>query len=517
MIHQHPYIRYAQALLIVENQLKSIDDISMEHIKTEIKKGLDAFCVEPAESYENKKTVKFRFINDKSSAKLFKYLAPNSITSDMQARNLYNSATDYLKTAKELDKSCEGGLTMASMPIAGEFCSFSDKGGVGRGKTSCTIYEQGLALITSLTPLKPCLQYRIDKKEKPELFNVCIIPDITVEALTDFVKLFKRLIEQKLDSDLMMGNVVEEIKGKNKEYKPKRPHIFQGNFPNPPRSSAMGSIALLSAIGEMAKESDVSEWAFRVLESLKDSTYYMVQYGNAQTFTYNHYVVELAQKSKLKTIVDSIYYSELYNEEHRTSKSTEYQKFDLLASRFLMLFNPSSFRGFLSFRAEYPKQVELLLTTYFTKMTEIDLDIVHSAKELGRWLNQTAYFAAKDEVGEPKGSSKEDINKYWNAIRKVKSKVLVELESSIFSAKSGDALIAHAVTRAGRISRLDAPENAALFMEKTASGELELENAKNLLIAFSRIKNKKESEEQPTDVTTALGEDNYDNEDLSEI
>lgn len=507
MIHQHPYIRYAQALLIVENQLKSIDDITMEHIKAEIKKGLAAFCVEPAESYETKKTVKFHFINDKSSAKVFKFLAPNSITSDMQARNLYNSATDYLKTAKELDKSCEGGLTMASMPIAGEFCSFSDKGGVGRGKTSCTIYEQGLALITSLTPLKPCLQYRIDKKEKPELFNVCIIPDITVEALTDFVKLFKRLREQKLDSDLLMGNVVEEIKGKNKEYKPKRPHIFQGNFPNPPRSSAMGSIALLGAIGEMAKESEVSELALKVLDSLKDSTYYMVQYGNAQTFTYNHYVVELAQQSKLKTIVDSIYYSELYNEEKRTSKSTEYQKFDLFASRFLMLFNQSAFRGFLSFRAEYPKQVELLITTYFTKMAKIDPDIVRSAKELGRWLNQTAYFAAKDEVG------KED----WNEIRKVKAKVLVELESSIFSAKSGDALIFHAVTRAGRISKLDAPESASLFMEKAASGELELENAKNLLIAFSRIKNKRESVEQPKEVTSALGEDISEDEDFSNI
>lgn len=505
MIHQHPYIRYAQALLIVENQLESIDDITMEHIKAEIKKGLDAFCVEPAESYEMKKSVKFHFINDKSSAKVFKYLAPNSITSDMQARNLYNSATDYIKSANELDKSCEGGLTMASMPIAGEFCSFSEKS-VGRGKTSCTVYEQGLALISSLTPLKPCLQYRIDKKDRPDLFNVCIIPDITIEALQDFIELFKRLRVQKLDSDLMIGNVVEELNGKKKEIKPKRPHIFQGNFPNPPRSSAMGSVALLGAIGEMAKESEVSDLALRVLDSLKDSTYYMVQYGNAQTFTYNHYVVELAQKSQLKTIVDSIYYSTLYNEERRTSKSTEYQKFDLFTSRFLMLFNKSAFNGFLSFRAEYPNQVELLLTTYFTKMTKIDPNIVRSAKELGRWLNQTAYFAAKDEVG------RDDRDE----IRKVKSKVLVELESSIFSAKSGDALIAHAVTRAGRISKLDAPETAALFMEKTASGELELENAKNLLIAFSRIKNKQESDEQPKEIASDLGEDNVE-EDLSNI
>ena len=172
-----------------------------------------------------------------------------------------------------------------------------------------------------------------------------------------------------------------------------------------------------------------------------------------------------------------------------------------------MLFNQSAFRGFLSFRAEYPEQVELLITTYFTKMAKIDPDIVRSAKELGRWLNQTAYFATKDEVG------KED----WNEIRKVKAKVLVELESSIFSAKSGDALIFHAVTRAGRISKLDAPESASLFMEKAASGELELENAKNLLIAFSRIKNKRESVEQPKEVTSALGEDISEDEDFSNI
>ena len=500
MIHTHPYpyIRYAQALLMIENQLGSLGDITMEHIKAEIKKGLNAFSVEPVESFEGKTKVKYRFIYEKSSAKVFKFLAPNSMTSDMQARNLYNAAEEYLKNNNELDKSCEGGLTMASMPIVGEFNSFSDKS-VGRGKTSCTVYEQGLALITSLTPIKPCLQY---KKSVKDSFNVCIIPDIPLEALIDFIKLFKRMRIQQLDSDLMVGNVIEN-KGK---YEPKRPRIYQGNFPNPPRSSAMGSIALLGAIGEMAKESEVSELAQRVLDSLKDATFYMVQYGNASTYTYNHYVVELAKKSKLKSIVDSIYYTELFGE-RRTSKNTEYQKFDLFASRFLLLFNASSFCNFMSFRGEYPTQIELLLITYFTKMAKIDPNVVSSAKTLGRWLNQTAYFAAKDEVGDGK----------WDEIRKAKAKVLVELESSIFSAKTGAALIAQTVTRAGRLSNLDAPESASLFMEKTASGELELENAKNLLIAFSRIKNKKESEAQPEEVAQELGDNDYVDEDLSNI
>lgn len=500
MTHIHPYIRYAQALLVVENHLDSVSEISLNHITEEIRNGLNAFCVTPAENYEKKKKVKYRFAGEKNNAKNYRFLATNIMSSDMQASKLYKSAEDFLKDTKELDCSC-GGLTMSSMPIVGEFCSFSEKN-VGRGKPSCSIYEQGLSLVTSLTQFKPCLQYRIDKKDKPELFNICIIPDISFEEMTDFIRLFKRMQIQQLESDLMYGSVIEN-KGK---FKPKRPKIFQGNFPNPPRSSAMGSIALLGAIGEMAKESEFSTLAQHVLNSLKDATFYIIQYGNASTYTYNHYVVELAKKSKLKSIVDSIYYTELYNEK-RTSKSTEYQKFDLTTSRFLLFFNPSYFSSFLSFRGEYPTQIELLLITYFTKMTKIDPNVVLSAKSLGRWLNQTAYFAAKNEVG----------NNNWDEIRKAKAKVLVELESSIFSAKSGDALIAQAVTRAGRLSNLDAPESATLFMEKTASGELELENAKNLLIAFSRIKNKKESEAQPKEVTQELGENEFENEDLSNI
>ena len=82
---------------------------------------------------------------------------------------------------------------------------------------------------------------------------------------------------------------------------------------------------------------------------------------------------------------------------------------------------------------------------------------------------------------------------------KAKAKVLVELESSVFSAKSGDALIAYTITRAGRLSGFDAPTEASLFMEKASSGELPLEQAKNLLIAFSRLKSKNEETDNSSD------------------
>ena len=81
-------------------------------------------------------------------------------------------------------------------------------------------------------------------------------------------------------------------------------------------------------------------------------------------------------------------------------------------------------------------------------------------------------------------------------LKQRKSKVLVELESSIFAAKSPDALIAQTITRAGRLSGSDAPIEASLFMEETLCGNIDLNVAKNMLIAFSRIRTSKESTSQ---------------------
>ena len=82
----------------------------------------------------------------------------------------------------------------------------------------------------------------------------------------------------------------------------------------------------------------------------------------------------------------------------------------------------------------------------------------------------------------------------------------------MFSAKSGDALIAYTITRAGRLSGFDAPTEASLFMEKAASGELSLEQAKNLIIAFSRLKSKKEK----TDKVTSSDNQSIENEEMTE-
>lgn len=495
MIAIHPYIRYAQALIMNENDLNSCEEITSEQIISEIEKGLNSFRLQPVQAIEGKDKVKFDFARiEKGDPKQGIFLAPNVISKDKFSRFIWKEGNSLLSALKKGSINKLDDISMSVAPIAGEYLSFSLKGNIGRGNPKVSILEQGLSAVTTLTPNKPCLQYRIDKKGKPEMFNVCIIPDLPINELKIFIRFFKRMMKTGTANDLKYGNVVATKSGKGNAdkitYEAKRPLLFRGNFPNPPRSSALGSVALLGTIGEFVKESKFSEQAKYVLEGLKETTMYLVKYGGAATFTYNHHVIDLAKEGKLKAIIDSLYYSQLYNQDRRSSSNSEYQKFDLFTSRFLQLFNHAAFKDFLAFRAEYPNPVTILFNTYFIKMEKIDPTIVSSARELGKWLNKVAYFTAKAEV-------KADTSNYWEELRRVKSKVLIELESSTFSAKSGDALIAQAVTRAGRLSGLDAPEAAALYMEKTASGELPLENAKNLLIAFSRLINKAEKKEVP--------------------
>lgn len=495
MIAIHPYIRYAQALIMNENGLNSCGEIISEQIISEIENGLNSFRLQPVQAIEGKDKVKFDFTRiEKGDPKQGLFLAPNVISKDKFSRFIWKEGNTLLTALKKDTINKLEDISMSVAPVAGEYLSFSIQGNIGRGNPKVSIYEQGLSAVTTLTPYKPCLQYRIDKRGMPEMFNVCFIPDLPIEELKGFIKFFKLMLKTATASDLMYGNVVSIKTGKgNTEkitYEAKRPLIYRGNFPNPPRSSALGSVALLGTIGEFVKESEYSEQAKRVLESLKETTMYLVKYGGASTFTFNHHVIDLAKEGKLKAIIDCLYYSKLYNQERRSSSNSEYQKFDLFTSRFLQIFNKAAFKDFLAFRAEYLSEVETLFNTYFIKMEKIDPTIVSSARALGKWLNKVAYFTAKAEV-------KQGTPNYWEELRKVKSKALIELESSTFSAKSGDALIAQAVTRAGRLSGLDAPEAAALFMEKTASGELPLENAKNLLIAFSRLINKAEKKDVP--------------------
>ncbi|GAB3571440.1 hypothetical protein GCM10027578_29680 [Spirosoma luteolum] len=492
----HPYLHYGYALFLAETNLE--EGISLnENVSAlirELEKALLDFRMKPTTSFVGMRSVKFGFCDEvKGDTGNGVFLAPSVIASDKAAGNLLKSCADWIADVKSEQAKNDGKVnlnkmtkaSMSSTPTSGEYLSFGAT--ASRGKPALSIAENAFALLTSLTSIKPAMAYKTYSQGKTERSNTTIIPAFdSIKDTVRFVKLFKMMRARYLQQDgAMIGGVFQEKNKKGEVIKesPLRPKIYDGNFPHAPRSSALGPVALLGSIGAWAKEAEDTPWAIDVLESLKQAQMYVISYGKAQSFRYNHYLVDLAKENRLSEVVDSLFYTELLNAGPRTADNrNDYQVLDLFTARFLLQFNRVSFRDFLAQRAEYPHKTSVLFTTYFDKMERVHPDVVQSAKALGRWLNYVAYRVAKDY--------KEDATK--DDVRKQKAKVLVELESSTFAAKSGDALIAQAITRAGRLSGMDAPEEGSLFMEQTAAGSITLDQAKNLLVAFSRLRNKYE-------------------------
>lgn len=393
-------------------------------------------------------------------------------------------------------------------PLVGDFiCGVTQNGTTSRGKIKATKEEKILALITSTTSYKPA--YNVSGK------NYCILPDLPEEILVDFIEIFRFLQEEKTDSTAL-------LKGTEK-----RPIIYNGNFPNAPRSFCFTPLILLASIGEVIKANDYfKDSGERVMKALRKYPYYLITPGNATPLTYNHHIVGFAEQGSLREIVNELYRTRLFLYPKRETKGQQkgadiaYENFDLMASRFLHLFDKNSFKAFLSTRGEYRPNTRILFTSYFSKMEHISNDLIQSAQIFGSWLNSVAGIVAhkaleKEEKDISKGKSEESTklevsttpdkenkstkrtSEYWEKWSAIKYKTLIELESSILSAKSGHALVSQVLIRAGRLSQRSAPKEIEIFVYQTLSGELPLEIAQNILIIFSRIesKGKLESEE----------------------
>ena len=471
----HPFLKYAMALLMVHNNLQKEEEINEDHILYELENGLNHYALEAPKVAAGRNIIKYRFA--KKDADFISPFFINKKAKDTIEKLIGNELTK--------DK-----LPLVGNPFAGEFSIFTSQGkGLNeRGKPKWTLREYCLGCITLSTPNKPC--YR-DKK------NWCLIPDLELPDMILFINLFEEMYINET-KNLLHGKVTWKKGGK---YTLHHPRLLNGNFPYAPQTSVMGAVALLGAIGKFAKDAEdrISPEICNVVNRLKNTNIYLVSSDEIKAFSFNHVIIDLASKGKLQSIVDSIYRIELFKVGSRSKidkfndiRKNEYDRFDLFVSRFLTLFNKASFRGFFSFRAEYPNEMELLLKTYFCIMEKINEDIVNSAIAFGNWLNSQAFTYASNEIHNI-SNLKEDEKKEKQ--RELKNKILIQFESAIMSAKSVDALVAFITTRAARLTGYDIDEGAKLFMSKVSCGELPLEQAKNLLIAFSRLKTVKLKDE----------------------
>lgn len=502
MISNHPYSRYALALVMHQHEIDSRENITHRHLLQLLKEGLDHFRLRPSSedsdsvSYDYAKSEFLRKHKDYKAKEGF-FLASNILTDDVHAKD----AWDALEKMRDLceRKTAFGKsetATMSIMPMSSKF----NNGKMSQSSPRINFLEACLCAISTSTPHKPALL--------SNLTPTAIIPDLAISDLQKFISVFREM-QRTQTKDLMIGS----LKRDEKTVKYQRPKITNGNFPHAPRRHELASAALLGAIGRFAKEAEYPHSQIEdVLEKLKNAPLYIVSYGKAQVVSYSHYVVDLAKSDRLSTIIDALHrvYGMLYlpNDTSKVRKQ-KFEQFIFFSARFLQLFHAHAFKSFLSIRSEYPKELTILFSTYYRRVMKIDDALVKSATALGRWLNRVSYFAACAEL-EIDPRDKPTLRARYRDVQKLKAKTLVELESAAFSAKSATALVSHVITRAGRISGQDAPSEALLFTQAVTTGSLgesekeSLENAKNMIVTFARIRSTSEpaSAELETDDAT---------------
>lgn len=477
----HPVSKYGLAVLLFKNKLVSADALEPHMLVEELKEGIRHYrfnCISDPVTETELHYQYFgledylqdeRYIQSAGLSNQGKYLAPNILSEEKSAKHTYNGLVNLIQKVEDKGKWLKSeDFTMSVAPLAGKI----NNGKTSQSNPKGSLLEVACSAIAATTPIKPCFSF--DGK------NTCLIPDLPMIKLVDFIWLLDKIISQN------KGNLLVGIA---RDGKFRRPRITRGNYPDAPYNPAFGALGIAAAIGKWSKEAGYSEKGEEVLDSLRDAPIYVIQYGKAEIITYSHYLIGLAKENRLYKIIFDLEDSEIPSEEKRSYDNPKYKLFYMFASRFLQLFNEASFKDFLSIRAFYRSEVIHLFNTYFMSVQSIPQEIVASARAYGQWLNTNAYWASKENEGQH--ASKDQL-------KKAKAKILIELESTAFAAKEATALLAQMQTRAGRLTYNDAPVEAGLFLEAVANGTITLEQSKHLIIAFSRLRNKYEKSEEPS-------------------
>jgi hypothetical protein len=519
----HPYARYGLAVALMQAkkdwEFENATEKDLPKILArEIEAGLNHFRLETQDNPETADVLRFGWISlerlqkNKSLvqgelSKVGKYLAPTILTTDGDAKKTFGKAEEI--TAKLQDGSKLG----SKFTLSRSFAPTTSK--INNGKTTQTppqssLLEAASAMITTVTEIKPAAW--VDGR------NTVIIPDLPLSQLIDFVELFHAMLTAnlgdrgnpfhvKIDRSEKESKTAKKKKSEKPKAEYKRPPIFNGNYPFAPRNAAFGAAGLLAAIGRWAVRADEEEWAKRVLDSLAENPLYIISYDDISQVQFSHHVVELAKKDKLSDVINKLaletrIYSELDNTEPRW-KIPAYKLFDLLANRFLQLFDRPTFGDFLATRAEYAPEINTLFEEYFMRENKIPKEIVESAREYGQWLNRTAYFVAKNEV--PEKTEKREAK-----IRKEKAKILIEFESAARSAETPQDMFDRVSTRAGRLLQSDAPAEATRFMDAAMSGDsVTAKDALQMLVAYMRLRSGKTAEGDSAALTSQTDDASY--------
>jgi hypothetical protein len=484
LFFDHPYPRYGLAVTLVEqgraNDWKSALDDPEQLVRMAgpvVEAALGRFRVHTQDDLDEDRELRYRYLSNDDlepggqKAKDGYLIAPHIMTVDAQGHNLVNKARSYLATLEAgANPSDSADLQRSVSPFAAKL----NEGVKSLSDPKVTQLEATFSLVATLTPIKPAAQV--------EFTNQVMIPDLDLEGMIRFVQLFRDMKNSEVADPLTL----ERPEDSNR----KRPPIFDGNYPDAPKSSAFGPVGLMGAMGQWARRAERLPEVEEVLERMAGSPVYLVSYdGNLMRQEYvGHHAARLAREHDLPSVLDSLYRIRFYNPDDNDPDSNTRKNFFRMAGRFLQLYTRAAFRDFRAFRVQYDSILSPIFTDYFMSEQQIAPDIVQSARAYGSYLNYVAYLIAEEEVEE---NEEQEGGGTGRDLYEAKARALAGMESTTLSARRPSALFAQLNVMAGRQVNRDVPAEAERFIEAVNTGEIEFDEAKDLVLTYMRLRSGK--------------------------
>ncbi len=480
----HTYPRYGLAAAIVDqdvlNWKAALEDAErlLKIAGGALQNALHRYRVHTASDLEDATTLKYRYLaadeveSSGQKAEDGYYIMPHVVIDDQSARYSVKGVRSMIK---KIDKGVNSGKSAQLKRSFTPFTTKLNQGTQSQSNPKSTTLEVAFSMVAAVTPLKPATQV--------DFTNQAMIPDLDLEGLITFVRLFRSMQESETGNGLTLTR--KETSNR------KRPPISDGNYPDAPRSPAFGPVGLMGAIGQWMKRADIladqQKKARETLNAMKGRSIYLVSYDkNLMRQEYvGHHVARLAKNHNLPKIIQSLYRIRFYNADHNKPDSNTRATFFMLASRFLQLYTKPAFKDFLAYRATYEANLSPIIEEFFMEEYKIQRDIVESARAYGAYLNDVAYYAAREEVDE---NEERDDGGTGRDIYDAKTRVLAQLESTAMSARRPSSLFAQINVMAGRMSGRDVPAEAERFMEAVQTGEIAFDEAKDLVLAYMRLR-----------------------------
>ena len=530
----HPYPRYGLAAAMVmldKQQADFTDPVALLKLAAKaLRKGINTYSLRTLGDPKIDTKLSFNYLAgadvnpgsaNNQSSKFGYFLAPHVLTS--------NNAADAIKEIRQLLQLLDGidvnpaksyELKRSFAPMIAKL----NNGNASMSNPRVGLLEATFTAIATLTDLKPSV-YAPHKKD--EFCNFGIIPDLPLWdeqkpvhlPLIEFIEVFQTLSKTYEGED----KYIATVKPDKKAYA--RPGVFSGNYPGAAKGGTLGAVSLVAAIGRWARQENTlllgkpnNELARIVLTQLATRPLYIVSYEGIRQESFGHHLVDLALNSDLSDINQAFNKIRLLGiDEREKFKSTNWQTFRMMSDRFLRLYTAASFQDFLAFRAEYPASLKPLIEHYMTQQSEkLSRAIIQSARAYGESLNSAAFIAATEEMEDDarrqnKPKPTPEIKKtpdYRTKRNQYKDRILTQFESTVGSAKSSAALLSQLGTIAGRLTHREIKPEAGEFMEAVLTGDVSIDDAKNLITAFMRLSTFKAA------TSDALGEVHEDDDEL---